>query len=85
MLRIPCPWCGVRDESEFLYGGEAAVRRPPVPEAASDETWADYLFYRDNLRGKHRERWFHAFGCRQWFEVGRDTLTHQWQDADSQG
>ena len=43
---------------------------------ASDEEWANYLFYRDNVRGVHRERWLHSFGCRQWFLVERDTVTH---------
>jgi len=28
MLRIPCPWCGVRDESEFRYRGDATRSRP---------------------------------------------------------
>lgn len=77
MLRIPCPWCGERDESEFTYGGEATVLRPHDPSAASDAGWADYLFYRDNLKGPHRERWVHTFGCRQWFEIVRDTVTHE--------
>ena len=82
MLRIPCPCCGLRDETEFRYGGEANVRRPAEPGAADDVAWADYLFYRDNLRGPHRERWFHAFGCRQWFELRRDTLSHRWLDPE---
>ena len=25
MLRISCPWCGVRDEVEFRYRGDASV------------------------------------------------------------
>lgn len=76
MLRIPCPYCGTRDQDEFLCGGEATVRRPADPGRASDAEWADYLFYRDNLKGPHLERWFHLFGCRQWFLVERDTATH---------
>ncbi len=24
MLRIPCPWCGERDETEFRYRGDAS-------------------------------------------------------------
>jgi heterotetrameric sarcosine oxidase delta subunit len=76
MLRIECPFCGVRDQVEFHFGGEASVVRPPVPQSASDAEWADYLFYRDNIKGLHRERWVHSFGCRQWFIVERDTLTH---------
>ena len=77
MLRIPCPYCGTRDQSEFRFGGEATIVRPADPAAATDEEWADYLFYRDNVRGVHQERWLHGFGCRQWFLVERDTVTHE--------
>ena len=27
MLRIECPFCGLRDEPEFTYGGESQVTR----------------------------------------------------------
>jgi heterotetrameric sarcosine oxidase delta subunit len=77
MLLIPCPWCGPRDESEFTYGGEAHIARPQNPDALSDAEWADYLFMRANPKGTHRERWFHAHGCRRWFNVERDTVTHK--------
>ena len=82
MLRIPCPHCGLRDENEFRYGGERLAPRPANPEALDDATWAEHLFYRDNACGPHRERWFHADGCRTWFELGRDTLTHEWVDVE---
>ena len=77
MLRIECPYCGVRDQVEFQFGGEANVTRPPEPEAVTDAEWAAYLFYRDNIKGMHTERWVHGFGCRQWFLVERDTATHE--------
>lgn len=77
MLRITCPYCGLRDQDEFQFGGEAHIRRPADPSRASDAEWADYLFYRDNLKGLHHERWVHRFGCRQWFNVTRDTVTHE--------
>ena len=38
--------------------------------------WADYLFIRDNPVGVHYERWLHAYGCGQWFNMARNTLTH---------
>ncbi len=82
MLRIPCPHCGLRDLVEFRYGGEAGVLRPTHPESVTDSEWADYLYYRDNLKGPQRERWVHIHGCRQWFERVRDTHTHEWL-ADS--
>jgi sarcosine oxidase, subunit delta len=75
MMQIRCPWCGMRDEPEFAYGGAASVARPPLE--ASDEQWGDYLFFRDNPKGILQERWHHAYGCGQWFNVSRHTVTHE--------
>jgi heterotetrameric sarcosine oxidase delta subunit len=75
MLLIPCPWCGPRDEIEFHWGGEAHVHRPDA--GASDQAWTDYLFYRDNRKGLNFERWHHEFGCRRWFNLARDTVSHR--------
>ena len=77
MLRIPCPNCGLRDQDEFRFGGEAPVVRPENPQRASDEEWAGYLFYRNNAKGPQLERWLHAFGCGEWFLVTRNTVTHE--------
>ena len=77
MLLIECPWCGPRAETEFSYGGEAGIVRPADPYALSDAQWADYLFYRSNPRGAHRELWNHAQGCRRWFGVERDTVSYR--------
>jgi len=74
MLRIDCPHCGTRDEVEFKFGGESHVIRP-APDV-SDAEWAEYLFNRDNPKGIHLERWCHSYGCSQWFNVARDTVTH---------
>jgi sarcosine oxidase, subunit delta len=74
MMQLSCPWCGVRDEAEFVCGGTTHIERPPL--AASDADWAHYLFFRDNPKGVHLERWRHAFGCGQWFNLARDTVTH---------
>ena len=75
MLRIECPWCGLRDEPEFTYGGEAHLARPAA--GSSDAEWAGYLFYRSNPEGEHAERWCHSYGCGHWFNVLRDTATHE--------
>ncbi|MBV9344560.1 MAG: sarcosine oxidase subunit delta [Gammaproteobacteria bacterium] len=75
MMQLPCPWCGVRDESEFVCGGASHIVRPGL--SASDAEWGSYLFFRDNPKGPLRERWRHAYGCGQWFNLMRDTLTHQ--------
>ncbi|MER9256378.1 sarcosine oxidase subunit delta [Mesorhizobium sp. M0598] len=76
MLRIPCPVCGLRDETEFNYGEDASVRRPNMDET-DQKVWHDYVFIRDNPRGPHKEYWHHVSGCRQWIVVDRDTLTHE--------
>ena len=73
---IPCPWCGPRDQSEFSYGGEAHIARPTEPDALTDDEWGEYLFMRKNTRGHHLEQWSHAYGCRRWFNVRRDTVTY---------
>jgi heterotetrameric sarcosine oxidase delta subunit len=77
MLQIKCPWCGLRDETEYKYGGEAHVAYPEDPSALSDEEWAQYLFYRDNPKGPFAERWVHTGGCRKWFNAVRDTRTYE--------
>lgn len=76
MLLIACPNCGPRAEVEFRCGGETHIERPGPHAEVHDEAWADYLFYRQNPKGEHRERWVHSAGCRRWFNVARDTVTH---------
>jgi sarcosine oxidase subunit delta len=75
MMQITCPWCGIRDEPEFVCGGASHLARPALD--ASDQEWGEYLFFRDNPKGVHRERWCHAYGCGQWFNIARDTTTHE--------
>jgi sarcosine oxidase subunit delta len=75
----------MRDQVEFRYGGEAGVERPVDPQASSDSEWAGYLYLRDNRKGLQRERWVHIHGCRQWFELWRDTATHAWHDVAGTG
>jgi sarcosine oxidase, subunit delta len=76
MLLISCPNCGSRDETEFHYGGQAHVPYPENPNELTDREWAEYLFYRDNTKGTFAERWLHSTGCRQWFNMLRDTVTY---------
>ena len=77
MLLINCPHCGPRDESEFSCGGEAHIARPLAENTLTDAAFADYLFLRDNPKGLFLERWRHAAGCRRWFNIARDTVTHE--------
>ena len=75
MIRIHCPFCGLRDHSEFSYGGDGSIVYPSLD--ASQEAWHDAVFMRDNPRGKQRETWQHVQGCRMWLYVERDTMTHE--------
>ncbi|MEO5897517.1 MAG: sarcosine oxidase subunit delta [Vicinamibacterales bacterium] len=76
MLLIPCPWCGPRDETEFKYGGQAGIACPADLHRLDDLEWGRFLFFRDNPKGRFAERWVHSAGCRRWFTIVRDTLTH---------
>lgn len=53
MIRINCPVCGLRSETEFTYGADATVRRPDHDEAEL-QPWVDYVFNRDNRAGRTR-------------------------------
>lgn len=77
MIVINCPYCGQdRHEEELTYGGEAEIIRPVDPATVSDETWTDYLYFRNNPKGIHHEQWCCSAGCGQWFKVARDTVSH---------
>jgi sarcosine oxidase subunit delta len=78
MLHIHCPYCGEkRSEEEFHARGQAHIPRPLNPEACSDQEWGEYMWFRDNTRGVHRELWVHAAGCRKYFNVARHTVTYE--------
>lgn len=81
MLMLPCPCCGKRPESEFVNLGEAIRPRPADPSALGDAEWTAYVSDRQNIRGRHDERWWHLRGCNTIFVVARDTVTHQVFDA----
>ncbi|NNC36638.1 MAG: sarcosine oxidase subunit delta [Hyphomonadaceae bacterium] len=78
MLLIHCPHCNEeRPELEFAYAGEAHIVRPNEAEQAemSDADWSKFMFIRDNIRGDHAERWWHAHGCNMFFNAIRNTVT----------
>ena len=83
MLQICCPWCGVRDETEFRYRGDASVVRPPA-EAPAEEFNA-YVYERGNRCDWHPEWWLHVGGCRMLFRLERHTLTHELRPASRSG
>ncbi len=74
-MRIPCPYCGLRDVAEFTYQGDATVTRPD-PASDDQAAWNAYVYDRANPAGKHREYWQHSGGCRALLVVERDTVTH---------
>ena len=76
MLRINCPFCGLRDHDEFSYEGDARVSYPSL-ENRDEKAWYRAVFLRDNPRGGHAEYWYHQQGCKMWLIVERDTVTHE--------
>ena len=74
-MRIDCPCCGLRDNGEFSYYGDASLARPDGMDA-SPVAMVDYVYLRDNPAGAHRELWYHGAGCRCWLVVSRDTRDH---------
>lgn len=74
-MRISCPFCGLRDEAEFLFRGDATLGRPDP--SAGTAAFAAYVYDRANPKGWHVEWFQHALGCRQWLKVQRHTVTHE--------
>ncbi len=75
-MRLPCPFCGERDVSEFVCRGEAAPARPDPAAPDAKAAMLEYLYPRNNPAGPTVEHWYHAYGCRRWLLVERDTRTH---------
>ncbi|TDT94445.1 N-methylglutamate dehydrogenase subunit B [Azorhizobium sp. AG788] len=75
-MRIPCPYCGLRDAHEFAYLGDATVKRPDPAAPDAEQAFYEYVYLRDNPAGAHKELWYHGSGCRSWVVVERDTRTH---------
>ena len=78
MFLIHCPYCDEhREEEEFHASGEAHLPRPLDPDNCTDKEWGEYLYFRKNPRGVHRELWVHAAGCRKYFNIVRNTVTYE--------
>ena len=75
MMQLTCPCCGHRDEAEFVCAGTSHIARPDL--TATDAAWGEYLYFRNNPKGVLFERWRHSYGCGQWFNVARHTVTHE--------
>jgi sarcosine oxidase subunit delta len=76
-FQIDCPNCGRRPYTEFVFGGE--VREVGRLDAESDFARA---YLPTNGAGPQHERWFHAFGCRRWITITRDTVTNRLDAVD---
>ena len=71
---LTCPNCGVREVTDFGFGGEVTSR--PAGRPTRRELNA-YNYFRKNVAGVQREWWIHRSGCRAWFQADRDTRTNQ--------
>jgi len=70
---LSCPNCGIREVTDFGYGGEIS----PRPKSPSFRELNAYNYFRTNRAGVQREWWFHRSGCRAWFIAERDTTTNE--------
>jgi heterotetrameric sarcosine oxidase delta subunit len=71
---LECPNCGVREVTDFGFGGEISTRPSARPTARELN---EYVYFRTNVAGVQREWWYHRSGCRAWFIAERDTRTNE--------
>jgi sarcosine oxidase subunit delta len=71
---LTCPHCGVREVTDFGFGGEISSR--PKTQPTQRELNA-YAYFRRNVAGAQREWWVHRSGCGAWFLAERDTRTNE--------
>ena len=85
MIRIPCPYCGLRESDEFSSYGVPSSRPAAsgTGEAGAEdrERWRRYLYELANRSGWVVERWFHVSGCRRFFAIERHTVTNEVRPA----
>ena len=77
MLMINCPFCGPRNESEFVHGGPIREKRPENAQDLTDADWVDQLTVPQNPIGFAGENWWHVRGCGRWVTIRRHTMTHE--------
>ena len=76
-MRFNCPHCGIRPVEEFTFLGDAKPARPASNDPSTMDQWFDYVYLRDNPKGRFDEYAHHSSGCRAWLVVARDTETHE--------
>ena len=71
---LTCPNCGIREVTDFAFGGEVSKRPTERPTFRELNT---YTYFRRNVAGVQREWWNHRSGCRAWFLAERNTVTNE--------
>ncbi len=71
---LTCPNCGVREVTDFGFGGELSKRPSGSPGQRGLNT---YNYFRRNVAGVQKEWWYHRSGCRAWFTAECDTTTNE--------
>jgi sarcosine oxidase subunit delta len=74
MKLLACPLNGIRNISEFSYGGEYHLMPDYISSSSRD--WAEYVFFHDNEAGIVTEWWCHTASS-FWFLAQRDTETDE--------
>lgn len=86
-IKIRCRICGWRPVEEFVYGEIPVV--PDDIKAKGEEAYEfDFGYMRNNTEGVQQEAWFHAYGCRRWTNIQRNTVTDavviSWKDKEKE-
>lgn len=76
MQQFPCPFCGLRDETEFHFAAEGGKHRPEPAQDVSDKEWSDYLYAANATKGIAQEIWIHLT-CGEFFMMSRDTMSRE--------
>lgn len=74
MQLFSCPFCGLRNEREFRFAGEAGKVRPDTTVAVDAASWAAYQYTQRNEKGEVREIWSHM-PCSEMFVMVRDSVS----------
>lgn len=81
MIYINCPYCGERNEDEFVYGGDIEHRRPEDPASMTDAEWCEYIYTVPNVKGWATEHWWHVRGCNRWITIQRNSASNEVRPA----
>jgi sarcosine oxidase subunit delta len=74
MMKLRCPHCGPRSQTEFTYGRTVDS---VVPIDAAPEDAMKILYTRINPRAFDEEIWRHTYGCRAWLVITRHRVTNE--------